>query len=75
MLHRLFEADASFGRPVPVVVENDVNALAVLAIHEIHYTDPDLVVVGVFDEGVGGGLVMDGRCAEEAMAEPWRLAT
>jgi predicted NBD/HSP70 family sugar kinase len=44
-----------------VIIENDVNALAVLAIHEIHYTDPDLVVVGVFDEGVGGGLVMDGR--------------
>jgi len=61
MLYRLFEADTSFDRPVPVVVENDVNALAVLAIHEIHYTDPDLVVVGVFDEGVGGGLVMDGR--------------
>ena len=60
-LHRLFESDPSFARPVPVIVENDVNALAVLAIHQIHYADPDLVVVGVFDEGVGGGLVMDGR--------------
>jgi predicted NBD/HSP70 family sugar kinase len=60
-LHRLFESDPSFTRPVTVIVENDVNALAVLAIHQIHYADPDLVVVGVFDEGVGGGLVMDGR--------------
>lgn len=60
-LHRLFEADPSFGRPVPVITENDVNALAVLAIHEIHYAVPDLAVVGVFDEGIGGGLVMDGR--------------
>jgi predicted NBD/HSP70 family sugar kinase len=60
-LRHLFDADTSFNQPVPVVVENDVNALAVLAIHQIHYTDPDLVVVGVFDEGVGGGLVMDGR--------------
>jgi predicted NBD/HSP70 family sugar kinase len=60
-LHRLFESDLSFSRPVPVIVENDVNALAVLAIHQIRYADPDLVVVGVFDEGVGGGLVMDGR--------------
>jgi predicted NBD/HSP70 family sugar kinase len=60
-LHHLLEADPSFGRPVPVIVENDVNALAVLAIHQIHYAVPDLVVVGVFDEGVGGGLVMDGR--------------
>jgi len=60
-LHHLFEADPGFGRPVPVIAENDVNALAVLAIHQIHYAVPDLVVVGVFDEGVGGGLVMDGR--------------
>jgi predicted NBD/HSP70 family sugar kinase len=60
-LHRLFEADPGFGRPVPVIAENDVNALAVLTIHQIHYAVPDLVVVGVDDEGVGGGLVMDGR--------------
>ena len=60
-LHRLFESDPRFAGPVPVIVENDVNALAVLAIHQTHYADPDLVVVGVFDEGVGGGLVMDGR--------------
>jgi len=61
MLNRRFEADPDFSRPIPVIVENDVNALAVLAIHEVHYADPDLAVVGVFDEGVGGGLVMDGR--------------
>ena len=60
-LARLFQADPGFDRPVPVIAENDVNALAVLAIHQIHYAVPDLVVVGVFDEGVGGGLVMDGR--------------
>ncbi len=60
-LHRLFESDPSFARPVPVIVENDVNALAVLAIHQTHYAGPDLVVAGVFNEGVGGGLVMDGR--------------
>jgi len=60
-LRGLLEASSGFGHSVPVIVENDVNALAVLAIHEIHYTDPDLVVVGVYDEGVGGGLVMDGR--------------
>ena len=60
-LDRLFEADPGFDRPVPVIAENDVNALAVFAIHQIHYAVPDLVVVGVFDEGVGGGLVMDGR--------------
>jgi predicted NBD/HSP70 family sugar kinase len=61
MLHRLFGADPRFHRPVPVIVENDANALAVFAIHQIHYADPDLVVVAVYDEGVGGGLVMDAR--------------
>ena len=60
-LRRLFDAGTSSGQPVPVVVENDANALAVLAIHQIHYAEPDLVAVGVFDEGIGGGLVMDGR--------------
>ena len=60
-LHGLFQADPDFGRPIPVIVENDVNALTVLATHQVHYADPDLVVVGVFNEGVGGGLVMDGR--------------
>ena len=60
-LHRLFEADPGFGRPVPVIAENDINALTVLTIHQIHYAVPDLVVVGVDDEGVGGGLAMDGR--------------
>ena len=60
-LRRLFDADISSGQPVPVVVENDANALAVLAIHQIRYAEPDLVVAGVFDEGIGGGLVMDGR--------------
>ncbi len=60
-LHRLFGAGPSFDRPVPVIAENDINALAVLTIHQIHYAVPDLVVVGVDDEGVGGGLVMDGR--------------
>jgi predicted NBD/HSP70 family sugar kinase len=60
-LHLLFEADTSFPWDIPVMVENNVNALAVLSTHQIHYTDPDFVLVGVFDEEVGGGLVMDGR--------------
>lgn len=61
-LRQLFRtANDSDLAAVPIVVENDVNALAVLAIHEAHYAQPDLVVVSVFDEGVGGGLVMDGR--------------
>jgi len=60
-LRDFFDADPHFGQPVPVIVENDVNALAVLAIHQSRYAEPDLVVIGVFDEGVGGGLIMDSR--------------
>jgi predicted NBD/HSP70 family sugar kinase len=50
-----------FGWAVPVVVENDVNALAVLATYSIDLPEPDIAVVAVFDGGLGGGLVMDGR--------------
>lgn len=54
-------ADHSGNARISVIVENDVNALAVLAIHDSHYVDADMVVVSVFDQGIGGGLVMDGR--------------
>jgi predicted NBD/HSP70 family sugar kinase len=60
-VERYFAADDDFEESVAVVVENDVNALAVLAMHEANYAEPDMAVVSVFDEGVGGGLVMDGR--------------
>lgn len=46
---------------IPIVVENDVNALAVLTSHQAHYEHADLCVATVLDKGVGGGLVMDGR--------------
>jgi predicted NBD/HSP70 family sugar kinase len=52
---------ALFANRLPVIIENDVNALAVLATHNIEYPESDLVVVAVLDEGVGGGLIMDGR--------------
>lgn len=60
-LRLLFESDARFDYATPIILENDCNALAVLAIHQIHYSDADLVVVSVSEEGVRGGLVMDGR--------------
>ena len=47
--------------PWPVVVENDVNALAVWATHSRKYEGTNMVLAAVFDQGVGGGLVMDGR--------------
>jgi predicted NBD/HSP70 family sugar kinase len=47
--------------PWPVVVENDVNALAVWATHSRRYEGTNMVLAAVFDQGVGGGLVMDGR--------------
>ncbi|MEV6340937.1 ROK family protein [Nocardia vinacea] len=46
---------------LPIVIENDIAALAALSIRELHYAPADLVVAAVFEYGVGGGLVMDGR--------------
>ena len=44
-LRLLFESDADFDYAIPVILENDCNALAVLAIHQTHYSDT-IVVVG-----------------------------
>ncbi|MBF6170096.1 ROK family transcriptional regulator [Nocardia blacklockiae] len=46
---------------VPILIENDINALAVHAIQWLRYQVLDLIVIGVFEHGTGGGLVMDGR--------------
>jgi hypothetical protein len=57
----------------PTVVENDVNAHAVSEIwkkdtsvtdpdtHQLRFPQPHFAVVAVFDEGVGGALVIDGK--------------
>ncbi|MGX1804899.1 ROK family protein [Nocardia sp. NPDC055321] len=50
----------TFGE-IPIVIENDAAALAALAIRDLRYAHADLAVVAVFQGGVGGGLVMDGR--------------
>ena len=57
----LIEADPRFDQPLSVTVENDCNALTILATHELKPVDADLIVVGVFDERVGGGLVIDSQ--------------
>ena len=60
-LRRLFDADSSFSRPIPVVVENDVNAWRCWP--PTRSTTPSRILwwsVGAFDKGVGSGLVMDG---------------
>ncbi|MET9489778.1 ROK family protein [Nocardia sp. NPDC006630] len=46
---------------VPILIENDINALAVHAIQWLRYQVLNLIVIGVFEHGTGGGLVMDGR--------------
>ena len=48
-------------RPLPVIIDNDVNVLAVLETYRPRYPERDIAVVAVFEEGVGGGLVLDGR--------------
>lgn len=53
--------DSRFSSSLPVLIENDIDSWAVQAAQESHSTQSDLVVVVVFDEGIGGGLIMDGR--------------
>ncbi|WP_407689750.1 ROK family protein [Mycobacterium sp. HUMS_1102779] len=53
--------DSRFDPSLPVLIENDLDAWAVLAAVESHTTHSHLVVVAVLDESVGAGLIMDGR--------------
>jgi predicted NBD/HSP70 family sugar kinase len=48
-------------RGVPGVVENDVNALAIHGYYERSFKGPDVALVTVFRQGVGGGLILNGR--------------
>lgn len=47
--------------PVPVMVENDANARAIHAFYRHQFECLDVALVEVFDEGVGGGLIVDGH--------------
>jgi predicted NBD/HSP70 family sugar kinase len=47
--------------PLPVIVDNDVNLLAVLESYRPRFPERDLAVVAVFDDGIGSGLITDGR--------------
>jgi predicted NBD/HSP70 family sugar kinase len=46
---------------LPVVLENDASALAVWETYRHRYPERDMALVAVFDEGVGCGLIVDGR--------------
>jgi predicted NBD/HSP70 family sugar kinase len=62
---------------VPVIVENDVNALAIHRFYEHSFKGPDVALVAVFRQGVGGALILDGRMyrGSTGMApEPGHLA-
>jgi predicted NBD/HSP70 family sugar kinase len=48
-------------RGVPGVAENDVNALAIHGYYEHSFEKPDVALVTVFRQGVGGGLTLNGR--------------
>ena len=48
-------------RGVPVVAENDVNALAIHSYYERSLDGLDVALVVVFRQGVGGALILDGR--------------
>lgn len=48
-------------QPLPVIVDNDVNVLAVLESYKPRFPERDLAVVAVFYDGIGSGLIVDGR--------------
>lgn len=48
-------------QPLPVIIDNDVNVLAVLETYRPRYPERDIAVVAVFDEGVGSGLIVGGQ--------------
>jgi predicted NBD/HSP70 family sugar kinase len=64
-------------RDVPVIVENDVNALAIHGYFERSFDGLDVVLVAVFRRGVGGAMILNGRMYRgvKSMApEPGHLA-
>lgn len=48
-------------RGIPVVVENDVNALAIHGHYDSTFKGLDVTLVTVFRQGVGGALILNGR--------------
>ena len=62
---------------VPVIVENDVNALAIHGYYERSFEGLNTALVAVFQQGVGGALILDSRMyrGSHGMApEPGHLA-
>ncbi|NSX38642.1 ROK family protein [Pseudarthrobacter oxydans] len=46
---------------IPVVVDNDVNLLAVRELYRSEYKERDLAIVAVLQDGVGAALILDGH--------------
>lgn len=47
--------------PLPVIIDNDINVLAVLETYRPRFPDREMAVVAVFDDGIGAALIIDGR--------------
>ncbi|WP_328664656.1 ROK family protein [Nocardia salmonicida] len=60
-LRELFAADGGDELLPAILVENDATCLTALIWKDLGYTVTDLAVAVVLDNGIGGGLVMDGR--------------
>jgi predicted NBD/HSP70 family sugar kinase len=62
---------------IPVIVENDVNAFGIHGFYEQSFKGRDIALVAVFQRGVGGALILDGRIYRGARGmapEPGHLA-
>lgn len=61
---------------VPIVLDNDVNVLAIRELYRREYKERDIAVVAVFEDGVGASLILDGhvyRGGGGMAAEPGHL--
>lgn len=61
---------------VPIVIDNDVNVLALRELYRRKYKERDIAVVAVFEDGVGASLILDGhvyRGGGGMAAEPGHL--
>ena len=64
------------GLRVPIVIDNDVNVLAVQELYCHKYKERDIAVVAVCEDGVGASLILDGhvyRGGGGMAAEPGHL--
>jgi predicted NBD/HSP70 family sugar kinase len=60
-IERLPNETRARSRRIPVIIDNDLNVLAAYETYNPRFPESDIAVVAVFDDGIGAGLIQDGR--------------